>query len=337
MMHFARVVVVLVPALVAGIGCGSDDSAGQNPTGAGQALRCSDAPPAGAAAPAQPKPYSGGSCPALVPGVNTFTSTAPRQFILVVPANLAPTDEVPVIFLWHWLGADANDFLERGEVQKAVDAQRFIAVIPEAKEGTLFRWPFSVADTQQALDEELMFFDDMLSCVSEQFAVNDNCVATAGVSAGALFSGQLASYRGEYLSSFLSLSGGTGGDFIKPWSAPAHKLPAVVLWGGPDDTCVVINFQETSHDLEQNLAAGGHFFLECVHNCTHNEPPMEVGASSKYEALWEFVFDHPFWLKAGESPYLKSGIPAGLPQWCGVGAASAVMREGACGPSACSL
>src|SRR4030095_12792310 len=105
----------------------------------------------------------------------------------------------------------------------------------------------------------------MLSCVSAQFSVNENCVATAGVSAGALWSVQLASYRGEYLSAFLSLSGGAGA-LIKPWGNPMHKLPAIVLWGGPQDTCVVINFQDTSHDLEQNLTADGHFFLECGHH-----------------------------------------------------------------------
>ena len=241
-----------------------------------------------------------------------------------------------MIFLWHWLGGEANGFLTRGEVQNAVNAQRFIAVIPEAKEGTLFRWPFSVADAQAALDEELVFFDDMLSCVSAEFSVNENCVATAGVSAGALFSAQLASYRGDYLSSFLSLSGGTGGSFIKPWGNPAHKMPAIVLWGGPQDTCIVINFQETSLDLEQQLTAGGHFFLECVHNCTHNEPPFPPGTSSKYGPLWEFVFDHPFWLAAGESPYSASGIPAGMPEWCGIGAGSATIREGMCAGSACA-
>ena len=341
MVHFGRAVLVLVPALL-GFGCGSDDgSPGNHGSGGGGGtgglLRCGDAPPAGAPAPAPPKPYSGGTCPALMPGTNTILSPAERQFILVLPVDLKEKDKLPVIFLWHWLGGDATGFLERGEVQKAVDAQHFIAVIPEAKDGALFKWPYSAADTQPALDEELVFFDDMLSCVSAQYGVNSNCVATAGVSAGALWSGQLASYRSEYLSSFLSLSGGTGTGVIKPWSAPLHKLPAVVLWGGPNDTCVVVNFQDTSHDLEQNLVAGGHFFLECVHNCTHNEPPMTPGESSKYEALWNFVFDHPFWLKPGESPYLEQGIPAGFPEWCGIGPDSAVMREGACGPSACSL
>jgi predicted esterase len=319
-----------------GGGSGGSSGGGSGGSGgAGAALRCSDAPPAGAALAAPPKAYSGGTCPMLMPGVNTIRSTIDRQFILVTPADLGANERVPVIFLWHWLGGDANDFFERGEVQNAVNAQRFIAVIPEAKDGTPFKWPFSAADTQQALDEELVFFDDMLSCVSAEFAVNENCVATAGVSAGALWSAQLASYRGEYLSSFLSLSGGTGG-LIKPWGNPAHKLPAIVLWGGPQDTCIVINFQDTSHDLEQHLTAGGHFFLECVHNCTHNEPPFPAGNTSKYEPLWQFVFDHPFWLAPGQSPYTQGGIPAGMPEWCGIGAGSATIRTGECGGSACA-
>jgi hypothetical protein len=176
----------------------------------------------------------------------------------------------------------------------------------------------------------------MLACVAEQFNVNNNCVATTGVSAGALFSSQLAGGRGDVLSSFMSLSGGTGGGTIKPWTAPAHKMPAMVLWGGPDDFCIIIDFEATSKDLEQNLEADGHFVLECIHNCNHSTPPFQVEpGETSFAPLWDFFLDHPYWLAPGESPYEEFGIPAGMPDWCAIGVGNAVAPPEPCDTNEC--
>lgn len=294
---------------------------------------CRTSPPPGVELAPAPPPYSGGACPALVAGKNVIQSSGnAREFLLILPTDFDPKEVLPVIFLWHWMGASADDFLERGEVQAAVDAQRFIAVIPESKGDTQFKWPFEIIAKDARVEEEFVFFDDMLSCVSAQYSVNKECVASAGVSAGALFTDQLAGGRGQYLSSIISLSGGVGGSVIRKWKAPDHKMPAIVLWGGPSDQCFfVMNFEQTSKELEGELTTGGHFFLECVHNCGHAEPPFEAPSGlSKYSAIWQFAFDHPYWLKAGTSPYVKDGLPKDLPSWCAIGAGSAAPRTGDC-------
>ena len=177
---------------------------------------CREEPPPDAMMP-PPLPVYEGQCPALVPGVNGIVSSNDdREFILVVPTDLQPEENLPVIFLWHWLGGDAQDFLEQGDVQNAVDQYRFIGVIPSSKGDLLFQWPFSIIDPDPREEEEYRFFDDMLACVAEQFNVAEGCIASAGVSAGGLWTGQLASGRGPWLSSILSLSGGTGGVALKP-------------------------------------------------------------------------------------------------------------------------
>jgi predicted esterase len=316
---------------------GSAGSSGTGGSGGGPvSAACSDAPPAGAPQAADPKAYSGGACPTLVAGMNTISSGgADRAFMLALPADLQPGEVLPIVFLWHWLGGDANDFYTRGEVQAAVDSQRFIGVLPEKKGDVLFTWPVESFQSSARMNEEMGFFDDMLACVSQQFTVNKNCVSSVGVSAGALWTDQLAGARGEYLSSFISLSGGVGG-VIKPWGNPDHKMPAIVLWGGPTDTCAgVFSFESLSKTLEDELTAGGHFFLECIHNCGHSEPPFE-GAASKYSGLWQFVLDHPFWLAPGTSPYAGGNFPAGMPEWCGIGKGGATPRTGPCAdPSQC--
>jgi pimeloyl-ACP methyl ester carboxylesterase len=318
-------------------GASAGGAAGAGGTSGAAAKSCLDAPLPEAQFAASPKPYSGGTCPELVSGKNTLTSNGnARSFLLAIPSELDPSESLPLIFMWHWLGGSARSFQEKAEVQQAVDEQRFLAVLPESKDDIPFKWPATLADPDARLEEELVFFDDMLACVSEKFPVARECVSTAGVSMGALFSAQLASRRGEYLASLISLSGGVGG-VIRGWGNPQHRMASLVLWGGPTDNCLgVMNFEQTSKTLETALVDRGHFLVECVHNCGHSEPPFDAPPGmSTYAALWDFVFAHPFWLPAGVSPY-SAGLPAHFPTWCAVGRGSATPRTGECpNPSGC--
>jgi predicted esterase len=308
---------------------------------------CKQEPPIGAPQPVPPPPYAG-TCPTLAPGLNAITSSGDaREFLLVVPESPMPSEQLPVLFMWHWLGGSANSFLERGDVQNAANQQRFIAVLPvsigASVLGTSFdtRWPFDITQTQARMDREFRFFDDMLSCVGQQLSIDRSCVSSIGVSAGALFTAQLAQARSQQLASFVSLSGGVGATLIKPWNGAARKLPGVVLWGGDGPPTmdgsrdllgcagIGMDFSVASNQLESGLTAGGHFFVECKHNCGHVEPPLvPPEGESKYAGMWEFVLDHPYWLPAGQSPYLTDGLPPTLPSWCGIGASSAMPRSG---------
>jgi hypothetical protein len=304
-----------------------------------RSLACNEEPPAGASQ-AAPLPSYAGKCPQLVagPSLSTITSSgASRSFMLVLPKNLQQTEKLPVLFMWYWLGGSADGMYSKAEVQSAADQQRFLAVIPVAKGDLPFKWPFNIADSDARLGEEFQFFDDMLACVAQQFpTVNRNCVASMGVSAGALFTDQLGSGRANRLSSILSFSGGVGG-VIRPWSTPTHQLPAIVLWGGPSDNCFGLPFAGESQSLQTALAQEGSFLIECVHNCGHAEPPVDAPAPgvSRYAAFWNFVFDHPFWLARGDSPYKRTGLPSTFPSWCAIGAGKAIPRTGACPPPGC--
>lgn len=310
-------------------------------------INCGTTPPEGVALAASPPPYSGGTCPELVGGRNTISSGGEtREFILVLPADPQEGEHYPVLVMWHWLKGGANSFLEQGEVQQAVDEQRFVAIIPEGLNDIDFfgliqlPWPFLNFLPWSRMEMEFTFFEDMLSCVSEQFNINKECVSTVGVSAGGLFAVQLAMHRSQYLSSVLSLSGGIGStvlsnNFVYTWVSPVHKLPAIVLWGGPLDSCILLNFQSASQAFENNLTAEGHFLIECIHNCRHGEPPVDPPPGlSKYYTLWDFFLKHPYWLPDGLSPYSPGGLPPDYIPWCGIGQGSAVIRSGADCPEA---
>ncbi|HEU0033828.1 MAG TPA: hypothetical protein VFQ53_24540 [Kofleriaceae bacterium] len=367
-MH-ARTSIALLPIALLAAGCSSAGSHAADPDAAGIAdasddpidgatsdgsdappaerYLCRQPPPPGAAMPTPP-PLPAAGCPTLVSGMNTITSSGrQRQFILVTPSTQAVGERLPVIFMWHWLGGDAGEFLEKGSVQTAADQQHFIAVIPESRGATIFgtsfdtRWPFDITQSGARMNEEFQFFDDMLACVEQQLEVNDSCVSSVGVSAGALFTGQLAQARSNRLASFISLSGGVGATWIKPWAGSARKLPGVVLWGGDGPPAqdgvkdilgcsgIGMDFSVASKELEDGLTSAGHFFIECKHNCGHVEPPLPTPpGESKYAGMWEFALDHPYWLAPGQSPYLMTGLPASMPSWCAIGANSCTPRSG---------
>ena len=309
---------------------------------------CDAPPPEGAAMPTRPALPAAG-CPALVPGSNTITSGGKtRSFLLVEPASFAPTEKLPVLFLWHWIGGDANDFLVRGQIQDAAEQQRFLAIIPVSEGATVFgtslntKWPFDITQLPTRMDEEFLFFDDMLACAEQQLHINESCVSTIGVSAGALFTDQLIQARANMLASFVSLSGGVNDVIIKPWTGTGtHKPPGVVLWGGDGPPnmdgnkdilgCLGIgmDFSVASRDMETGLVADGHFIVECRHNCGHVEPPLDPPAGeSKFASMWEFAMNHPFWLAPGQSPFTQTGLPLSMPPWCSIGAGNSVPRSG---------
>jgi len=312
--------------------------------------RCGEEPPPGAVlAPEIPKYV--GSCPILETGYvdgqppniiqqKVGPLTFDRSFLVIAPDDMRPDERLPVMFMWHWLGGSGKDFYARADAQEAVNEKRFIAVIPDGRtieQGVFFKWPFSISDLDDSLEAEFQFFDDMLSCVHEQFNVDKDCVSSVGVSAGALFTSQLAGGRGDRLASFMSLSGGTGGTVVKGWKTPEHKLPGLVLWGGADDFCILVNFEETSKDLEKHLVEGGHFVVECVHNCNHSTPPFDVPEGmTDFAPLWDFLLDHPYWLEPGQSPYITEGLAASMPTWCAVGVGNATPPPEVCDMNECN-
>ncbi len=324
---------------------GEDTSTGAPPQPPRLPL-CGTAPPPGATlAPELPSFGGGGMCPVLeTDGSLNVMSTGggDREFIVVVPSDWEQGEQLPVIVLYHWLGASAQGFYNRAEAQAAADHYRFIALIPEGRELedlVPFRWPFAVTDLDFLMDQDFQFLDDMLACAHEQFGIDKECVSVMGVSAGAMFSSMIASRHGARVASLISLSGGVGGGLIKPWQAAEHVMPAMVLWGGRQDFCIAIDFEVASLQLEQDLEANGHFVMECIHNCSHATPPFEPSEPGlpTFAPAWEFFLDHPYWLEDGASPYqsLPGDLPDSYPQWCSIGAGSAEIRVGECGGSEC--
>lgn len=271
--------------------------------------------------------YSGGTCPALTHGatrdssVNTgfMSSGVARDFRLMVPEDYDASRAYPVVFAWHWLNASSGSFVRDGELESAIDQMDFIVVLPDGKEEYIFDWPF--AETWGA-EEELVFFDDLLTCVGEQYSVDLDQVHGIGVSAGALWLTYLSTTsRSQHLASVSSLSGGLGNVFNlwqMQWATPPRAFPAVVLDGGPTDW-LGVDFYQASLDYRDALRGDGHFVVYCEHDQGHGMPPIEppVADQTVFYSLWQFMLDHPYSVGEGASPY-EGGLPDFYEEWCSV-------------------
>ncbi len=288
--------------------------------------------PANPLAPPAPPGYSGAVCPALKAGANSFTSSAMARSVQVwMPPQPAGAG---VVFMWHGFGDTgvnfgnamgaaqiANQFgvivvsaqavLDPLESDKLVDfkdlAKQFIGEMPPT--WSLFDGP----------GIDLQLFDDLLSCLDEEFAIDRTRVHTVGFSAGALWSTVLLLERSDWLASAVLWSGGLGSTgglaevVYTPYKTPARDLPVLSASGGatdvwPNAQLALVNFTKGSDELTADLTADGHDVIRCDHGLGHTVPQ---GAGS-----WglQFLLDH-HWRPEGGTLY-KSIDGLGFPAYC---------------------
>jgi pimeloyl-ACP methyl ester carboxylesterase len=219
---------------------------------------------------------------------------------------------------------------------------RVLIAIPEKKgDITLpianvdLAWPYMDFTQNTRVEQEAVFFDDILACIAAQYSINEQCISTVGVSAGALWASQLIQRRADRLASAIIISGGIGptggfGGFadLRGWSGSPRALPILYGYGGPTDRCGGIEFSRASQNLGDRLDTNANFVIECVHNCGHAAPPVDPAVG--IPVLYRFALEHPYWLPAGRSPWQETSLPAGTPDWCSIGVGSATPRTGAC-------
>ena len=237
--------------------------------------------------------------------------------MLVVPSDHDPARSYPLVFAWYHITGNAMDFVEYIDTQTLADEKQMIFVIPQDSGMFKATWPVTPLDNNQA-GVDLEFFDDLLACVHEQYAVNLNCVASAGVSAGGLWTAFLGQRRGRHLSANMVFSGGYPTEFGQHWwnwQESPHTFASVVLWGGPSDQ-LGINFHQASLNYISRLEGDGHYIVECQHDQGHGAPPPDAGETEPpVDAIFDFVLDHPYWYE-GDSPYEDDGPPDNLPSYC---------------------
>ncbi len=213
---------------------------------------------------------SAGSCPSFdEPGQVTFTSAGMERKARIYYPEDRPAD-MPVLFVWHPLGANARSMVSWLEIDSFAEEHGVIAVVPDADDSMPFEWGFT---GDASID--LALYDDLRTCLVEEFGADVRRVYSVGMSAGALWTTYLGIHRGDTLASIATWSGGTG-DLV-PYSTPAYAFPALLVFGGDDDTYnaggYVVRFNELTLQFADELAGDQHFVDLCEHDLGHYFPP----------------------------------------------------------------
>jgi poly(3-hydroxybutyrate) depolymerase len=246
--------------------------------------------------------YSGGNagldCPSLTAGRNREFPSGDdtREFILELPSD---PNGAPVVFAWHWLGGSADRILGYSTIGAFAEKYNAIVVAPESR-GLTYEWDTFEEDDHSP---DLVLFDDLLSCLWQQYEVDLDRVYATGMSAGGMWTVTLTHQRSEWLAASAPLSGGATS---MSWN-PEEAIPVLLTWGGVTDLYGSFSFHDSSLALSEQLTKNEQFVAHCVHSEGHTLPPGDE------DYLWTFFESHP--KGVNPEPWAEA-LPSSLPSFC---------------------
>jgi predicted esterase len=243
-------------------------------------------------------------CPDLAAGrVSEFVSGGEaREFELILPSDYDSTKTYPLVLGWHGITRDIEQLTEEHQIGIMADQSQVILAIPQAQSlGGAIAWdPYSAPAT----NGDLVLFDDIVTCVTEQYSVDTDRIHSLGFSNGGMLAGMLLALRPDVLASVTMMSGGLGQDFTDG----ARPTPTMVVWGGEEDSGSGTDFNILANEAVTTLGERGHPLVACNHELGH------VIDVEWWPWVFAFFADHPM-TEAG-APYAETGLPEAFPDFC---------------------
>jgi hypothetical protein len=117
----------------------------------------------------------------------------------------------------------------------------------------------------------------------------------------------MAERKANYVAAVVTNSGGITIPY--PIQKGTKYTPSIMTMYGPaGKDQVVVNFIQSSQQLETQMKNAGAFVVSCNHGGGHCSAPTKL-----YQAGWQFMKAHPY----GVSPLpYKDGLPAAFPEYC---------------------
>ena len=275
---------------------------------------------------------SSGACPDMsVSGATTsFVSSDEDRTVTILYPSAREAD-MPVVFFFHGLmdpGSTPEPTTYMAQalgLQDMADELGAIIVLPQSPIWNYAGIEFFLWKVEDGTyDSDIALFDDLRTCVAQEFSPDLDRVFAVGFSGGSLFTTIVASQRGDTLAGIVEMSGGAdlevalAADIVAPYETPAYAMPALLATGGDNDvwpsaSFPIVDFVAGTDTLQANLAADGHFAVRCRHERGHTITSQEVAAAK------DWILAHRF----GEpSPFEADGLGDSMSDWCEVAEAA---------------
>ncbi|MCB9508436.1 MAG: hypothetical protein H6700_01275 [Myxococcales bacterium] len=254
------------------------------------------------------------TCPTLQPGPNEMVSAGlDRTFLLFTPDGASDGSgdpaALPVVFLYHGLGGTADEIVDATGYDTLVNDGGFVLVVPDgantADGSQVFPVDWNILASQYDDDNrDLVFFDDLLTCVGEQLSIDPDRVYATGMSGGGLMTTFLGVHRADALAAVAPMSGG----YLQAWPSDFGPVrPWMVTWGGVADLAVDVNFNDTANALLANLAGADAPVIACDHGGGHVWPAEMTPAN------WAFLSAH---VRGETEDPFATALPDVFPDYC---------------------
>lgn len=248
------------------------------------------------------------TCPTIAVGNVEMTSAElERNFNFFAPEDIG-SDPLPLVFLFHGLGDNAEGVIGYTDFDDLVETERFLLVVPEGANNNdgsqVFPIDWNILAAQYSNDnQDLVFFDDMLKCAGEQFPIDLDRIYVTGMSGGGLMTTFLGLHRTDVIAALAPMSGG----YLQAWPSEVTTRPWLVGWGGENDIAVGTNFNDAANNLIDNLLSDDIPVIACNHNEEHTWPLAMTPAIYAFLSAFELGVDaDPF----------AGGLPDVFPDYC---------------------
>lgn len=243
-------------------------------------------------------------CPVVTEGrTDDFPSAGQeREFQLDLPDAYDGSTPTAVVFNYHGIGGSIDGMLSAENLLEEANRTGHIIITPQALDrGGQAAWdPIGAPNYNQ----DVVLFDDLLTCVSDQYNIDPQRVHAMGMSLGGIFTGTLVLTRSDVLASAAPFSGGLMNFQAEGW----QPIPTVVSWGGEDDFILDQDFDLLARSMMDTLSDDGHFIVGCDHGLGHSLAP------EMWPYAFQFFSDHP--QGVDPLPYELAGLPSEFPSYC---------------------
>lgn len=270
-----------------------------------------------------------------------------REFIVKFP-DVDSSTPVSVVFLWHGVGDNMNNFSAALPIDPNGDSEfPFVAVYPQglqllpvsmspgAKKG--MEWDIFEGSMEYE-NIEAMLFEEILGCLKEQYTIDASRIYVMGFSGGAIVTNMLHSRYPEHIGAIYAMSGAWFNDQDQvngvntgmfsvnfDWEelSSADHGAVLVSHGGANDYYgdaqyaafippdgKIIDFEQSAQFALDFLKNNNRTVIDCPHQNGHQPHPQVY-----LNTVLNFFKAHT----AGkESPYIADGLASDFPAACSI-------------------